>query len=157
TIGGILHAGSVADWVAELGGKGQCDPAGNVVAVNLRGTWGDDVEMIDIARLPKLQRLDLSRTRIPREGMLHLKPASQIEDLNLYYAEWVTDQGMTAIKNWKKLKRLNVRGTRIANGTLEIVSHMPQLEALDISNTQITDNAMDMLITLNSLKELALG
>jgi Leucine-rich repeat (LRR) protein len=157
TIGGILHAGSVADWVAELGGKVQCDPAGNVVAVNLRGTWVDDVEMIDIARLPKLQRLDLSHTRITDEGMLHLKPASQIEDLNLYYAEWVTDQGMTAIKNWKKLKRLNVRGTRIANGTLEIVSHMPQLEALDISNTQITDNAMDMLITLNSLKELALG
>lgn len=157
TAGGMLHAGEAPDWVAGLGGKVQRDAAGNVVAVNLRGTWVDDVEMIDIARLPKLQRLDLSHTRITDEGMLHLKPASQIEDLNLYYAEWVTDQGMTAIKNWKKLKRLDVRGTRIANGTLEIVSHMPQLEALDISNTQITDNGMDLLITLTGLKELAVG
>jgi Leucine-rich repeat (LRR) protein len=157
TVGGMLHAGDVTDWVAGLGGKVQRDAAGNVVAVNLRGTWVDDVEMIDIARLPKLQRLDLSHTRITDEGMLHLKPASQIEDLNLYYAEWITDQGMTAIKNWKKLKRLDVRGTRISNGTLEIVSHMPQLEALDISNSQITDNGMDLLITLTNLKELSLG
>lgn len=157
TVGGMLQAGDVTGWVAGLGGKVQRDAAGNVVAVNLRGTWVDDVEMIDIARLPNLQRLDLSHTRITDEGMLHLKPASQIEELNLYYAEWVTDQGMTAIKNWKKLKRLNVRGTRIANGTLEIVSNMPQLEALDISNSQITDNGMDMLITLTNLKELALG
>ena len=157
TVGVILHAGDVAGWVDGLGGKVERDAAGNVVAVNLRGTWADDVEMIDIARLPKLRRLDLSHTRITDEGMLNLKPASQIEDLNLYYAEWVTDQGMTAIRNWKKLKRLDVRGTRIANGTLEIVSHMPQLEALDISNTQVTDNGMDMLITLTSLKELSLG
>ena len=157
TVGGMLHAGDVTDWVAGLGGKVQRDRGGNVVAVNLRGTWVDDVEMIDIARLPKLQRLDLSHTRITDEGMLHLKPASQIEDLNLYYAEWVTDQGMTAIKNWKKLKRLDVCGTRISNGTLEIVGHMPQLEALDISNSQITDNGMDKLITLTNLKELSLG
>jgi Leucine-rich repeat (LRR) protein len=157
TVGGTLRAGDVADWVAGLGGKVQRDAAGDVVGVNLRGTWVDNVEMIDIARLPKLQRLDLSHTRITDEGMLNLKPASQVVDLNLYYAEWVTDQGMTAIKNWKKLKRLDVRGTRISNGTLEIVSHMPQLEALDISNSQITDNGMDMLITLTNLKELALG
>ena len=157
TVGGMLHAGDVTDWVAGLGGKVQRDAGGNVVAVNLRGTWVDNFEMIDIARLAKLQRLDLSHTRITDEGMLHLKPASQIEDLDLYYAEWITDQGMTAIRNWKKLKRLDVRGTRISNGTLEIVSHMPQLEALDISNTQITDNGMDMLITLTNLKELSLG
>jgi Leucine-rich repeat (LRR) protein len=156
-VSGMLHAGDVTDWIAELGGKVQRDAAGNVVAVNLRGTWVDDVEMIDIARLPNLQRLDLSHTRITDEGMLHLKPASQIEDLDLYYAEWITDQGMTAIRNWNKLKRLNMRGTRISNGTLEIVSHMPQLEALDISNSQITDNGMDMLITLTNLKELSLG
>ena len=154
---GMLHAGDVTDWVAGLGGKVERNAAGKVVAVNLRGTWADDVEMIDIGRLPKLQRLDLSHTRITDEGMLNLKPATQIEDLNLYYSEWITDQGMTAIKNWKKLKRLDVRGTRISNGTLEIVSHMPQLEALDISNTQVTDNGMDMLITLTSLKELSLG
>ena len=30
-----------------------------------------------------------------------------------FYAEQITDQGMNAIKEWKQLKALNVRGTRI--------------------------------------------
>jgi Leucine-rich repeat (LRR) protein len=153
----LLCAADGTEWIASLGGRVQRDTTGNVVAVNLRGAWVDDVEMIDVARLPKLERLDLSHTRITDEGMLNLKPATGIRDLNLYYSEWITDQGMTAIKNWKMLKRLNVRGTRIANGTLEIVSHMPQLEALDVSNTQITDNGLDLLIAMTGLKELALG
>jgi internalin A len=153
----MLCAADTTDWIAHLGGKVQRDTSGNVVAVNFRGTWVNDVEMIDVARLPKLERLDLSHTRITDEGMLHLKPAIHIRELNLYYAEWITDQGLTAIKDWKMLKRLNLRGTRIANGTLEILSHMPRLEALDVSNTQITDNGMDLLITLTGLKELALG
>src|SRR5271155_3997719 len=152
-----LFAGSSPDWIEGIGGKVDRDAAGDVIALHLRGTWVTDTELLDIARLPKLERLDLSHTRITDEGLLHLKPARQIRDLNLYYSEWITDQGMTAIKNWKMLKRLNVRGTRIANGTLEIVSHMPQLEALDVSNTQITDNGLDLLIAMTGLKELALG
>jgi Leucine-rich repeat (LRR) protein len=152
-----LCASDPSDWITSLGGKVARDARGAVIGVNLRGTWVNDVELIDIARLPNLQRLDLAHTRITDEGMLNLKSATGIRDLNLYYSEQITDQGMNAIKNWKQLKRLNLRGTRIANGTLEIVSHLPQLEALDIANTQVTDNGMDLLITLTNLKELALG
>ena len=77
-------------------------------------------------------------------------------DLNLYYAELITDQGMTAIRDWKRLKRLNLRGTRISDGTLQIVSRMTDLGALDIANTQVTDNGLDYLLTLTSLRELAI-
>jgi len=153
----LLYAAEATDWITSLGAKVQRDATGNVVGLNFRGTWIDDVEMVDVARFPQLKHLDLSHTRITDEGMLHLKAAAGIEDLNLYYAEWITDQGLTAIKNWKMLKRLDLRGTRIANGTLEIVSHMPQLEALDIGNTQVTDNGMELLITLTNLRELTLG
>jgi hypothetical protein len=63
---------------------------------------------------------------------------------------------MTAIREWKRLKRLNLRGTRISDGTLQIVSRMTDLEALDIANTQVTDNGLDYLLTLTSLRELAI-
>jgi Leucine-rich repeat (LRR) protein len=89
--------------------------------------------------------------------MLRLKGAPKIKDLNLFYAEWITDQGLTAIRDWKHLRRLNLRGTRISDGTLELVSHLPGLEALDIAHTSITDNGLDYLITLVNLKELSLG
>src|SRR6185369_7270816 len=124
------------NWIAKLGGTMERDKAGRIVAVNLRGSWINDVEMIELARLPDLERLDLSHTRISDEGMLNLKPAPKIKDLKLFYSEWITDQGMTAIKEWKQLKRLDGRGTRISAGTLEIVSRMPWLEALEIAHTE---------------------
>ena len=150
-----LHAADSTDWITSLGGKTQKDRAGNVVAVSLRGSWIYDAQMIDLARTRRLQKLDLSHTRISDEGMHYLKDAPGIVDLNLFYAEQVTDQGMSAVREWKNLTRLNVRGTRISDGTLEIVSHLTQLEALDIANTTITDNGLDYLITLIHLKELS--
>jgi len=145
------------DWVDGLGGRIERNPAGEIVAVHLGRTWVDDTELLDLARLPKLERLDLSHTRITDEGLLHLKSATEIKDLNLYYAEQITDQGMNAIKEWKKLKRLNVRGTRISDGTLAIVGTMTGLESLDISYTEITDNGLDALVPLTRLRELSIG
>ena len=77
----LLFAGSGGasgnlDWVDGLGGKIERDAAGSVIAVHLRGTWVSDSELLDLARLPKLERLDLSHTRITDEGLLHLKPAT---------------------------------------------------------------------------------
>jgi len=138
-------------------GQIERDSAGRIVAVNLRGSWISDVEMIELARLPDLERLDLSHTRISDEGMLNLKPAPKIKELKLFYSEWITDQGMTAIKDWKHLKRLDLRGTRISDGTLELISRLTELEALDIAQTEVTDIGLENLITLVNLKELALG
>src|SRR5205085_10128399 len=81
----------------------------------------------------------------------------RITELRLFYAEWITDQGMRAIREWKHLKRLDLRGTRISDGTLEIVSGLSGLEALDIAHTEVTDLGLENLITLVNLKELALG
>jgi len=145
------------DWIAKMGGKVERDSAGRIVAVNLRGTWISDVQMIDLARMPDLERLDLSHTRISDEGMLNLKPAPKIRDLKLFYSEWITDQGLTAIKEWKHLKRLDLRGTRISDGTLEILGKLTGLEALDIAHTEVTDVGLENLITLVNLKELAVG
>jgi internalin A len=145
------------DWIAGLGGRVERDSAGRIVAVNLRGSWISDVEMMELARLPDLERLDLSHTRISDEGMLNLKPAPKIRDLKLFYSEWITDQGMTAIKQWKHLKRLDLRGTRISDGTLEVVSGLTGIEALDIAQTEVTDIGLENLITLINLRELAVG
>lgn len=152
-----LIAFSAPDWVDGIGGKIDRDAAGEVIGLRLRGTWVTDTELLDVARLPKLKWLDLSHSRITDEGLLHLKPAKQITDLNLFYAEQITDQGMTAIRDWKNLKRLNVRGTRIFDGTLAIVSGLTQLESLDIAYTQVTDNGLDGLVPLTNLKELSIG
>lgn len=153
----LVAADAPSGWIARLGGKIERDTKGRITGVNLRGSWINDTEMMDLAAMPDLERLDLSHTRISDEGLLRLAPAAKIRELNLFYAEWITDQGMTAIRGWKHLKRINVRGTRISDGTLEILSRMSALEALDISHTQVTESGLDRLITLVELKELAMG
>jgi Leucine-rich repeat (LRR) protein len=153
----VLRAGDTTDWIAGLGGAVRRDSAGNVIAINLGATWINDLEMLDLLAYRKLQRLDLSHTRISDEGLLRLKPASQIEDLNLLYAEQITDLGVSAIRNWRKLKKLNVRGTRIADETMQIAGELRQLEFLDVANTNITDNGLENLAPLTGLKHLSLG
>jgi hypothetical protein len=152
-----VRAAGDTEWILKLGGLVRRDGSDDVVAVNLAGRWVNDSEMIDLAALPKLERLDLSHTRISDEGLLHLRPARQIQDLNLLYAEQITDQGLNAIRDWRALKALNLRGTRIGDGTLAIVAKLPQLESLDIAATAVTENGLAGLIPLTHLKHLALG
>jgi hypothetical protein len=153
----LARAGEETAWITSLGGRAQRDADGNVTAVNLGSTWVNDMEMLDLLAFRKLERLDLSHTRISDEGLLRLKPASQLQDLNLLYAEQITDLGLNAIRGWHRLKHLNVRGTRVADDTLLIVSGLPQLESLDLANTNVTDTGLENLAPLTNLRHLALG
>src|SRR3954451_24982372 len=100
-------------WVEDAGGSVIRDAAGRVTGVGLRASWVTDTDLRKLRQFPNLATLDLSLTRITDQGMQELKNAPGIVDLNLYFAELVTDEGLAAIKNWKKLKRLNVHGTKV--------------------------------------------
>jgi hypothetical protein len=153
----LLRARNDVEWITRLGGRVERDAAGEVVAIQLANTWINDTEMLELQAYEKLQRLDLSHTRISDEGLLRIKPAKNIRDLDLFYAEQITDLGMTALKGWRTLKKLNVRGTRIADDTLDIVGELRQIEWLDIANTGATDVGIDSLAPLTNLKHLGLG
>jgi hypothetical protein len=89
--------------------------------------------------------------------MAELKNLPNVTDLNLYYAEYVTDQGVAAIKNWKKLKRLNLHGTKSSDTALEHIAGITSLESLDFGSTLMTDVGLERLTTLTNLKELTMG
>lgn len=144
------------DWLARLGGQVQTDSSGRITSLNLRGSWINDSEMFEIADLPGLQRLDLSHTRISDEGLLRIRSLKTIEELNLEYAELITDSGMMSVRDWRNLTRLNIRGTRAGDGTMEILGSLVQLRALDACDTDVTDTGFDYLITLTSLEDLGL-
>lgn len=146
-----LLAAAPQDWIARLGGTS------DGVTVKLGRTWVNDSELLELAAMPKLERLDLSHTRISDEGLLLLRPAKRIRELNLRYAEQITDQGMNAVKLWRELRVLNVRGTRIADGTMAVASDLPQLESLDVTGTSITENGLDSLVPMVKLKRLEIG
>jgi Leucine Rich Repeat (LRR) protein len=154
---GWLGATDSAGWIASAGGIASRARDGKIVAVDLRASWVTDSDLSDLARLPSLSRLDLSLTRITDHGLQQLKNAPGITDLNLRYAELITDEGLVAVKGWKHLKRLNLRGTKITDTTLQHLSGVTSLEALDIGFVQVTDVGLDALTSLPNLKELVIG
>ena len=156
SLASLLRASDDAAGILRLGGKVDRDSSGAVTGVHLGDTFVNDTDLLDLLALKKLALLDLSHTRITDEGLLRLKPATQIEDLSLLYAELITDLGMNAIKGWRRLKRLNLRGTRIANDALVIAGGLVQLESLDVAYTRVTDDGMENLASLTHLKHLAL-
>ena len=145
------------DWITDAGGTVTRDRAGNIIAVDLRASWVTDADMPQLAALLHLAQLDLSHTRITDHGLQQLKNAPAITELNLYYAEQITDEGMAAVKGWKRLKRLNLRGTKVTDTTLEHLADVTTLEALDVGYAQITDVGLDRLTPLQNLRELTIG
>ncbi len=156
----IAQLGAAAEaskWIGDAGGAVIRNHEGQIVAVNLRSGWVSDSDMSSLATLPALSRLDLSLTRISDHGLRELRDAPAITDLNLRYAELITDEGLLAVRSWHHLRRLNLRGTKVTDMTLQHLAGMNTLASLDIGFVQVTDVGLDQLTYLPNLTELTLG
>lgn len=155
-----LPAGAAADplaWVSEVGGVVTHDARGAATAVDLRGSWVGDSDLASLANIATLRRLDLSETRISDHGLRQLRNAPAITDLNLRYAELITDQGVSALKTWQHLTRLNLEGTKITEGALQQLAELTSLVWLNIGSVQVTDAGIEALTSLPNLRDLKLG
>jgi hypothetical protein len=153
----LLVAPVSAAWIDDLGGRVEIGPAGEITVVNLRASWVSDGDLLELARLSQLQRLDLSRTRISDQGLAYLKTAANLREVNLSYAEKIGDPAHAVIKHWKNLRKLNLRGTVIADETAASAASLPELEVLDIADTIVGDVGIEALTTAPKLKELSIG
>jgi internalin A len=149
--------GAETDWIETLGGSVTRDAAGRITGVDLRATWVTDTDLRKLSRYPGLTYLDLSLTHITDQGMQEIKNLTGVVELNLCFAEYVTDEGLAAIKGWKKLRRLNLRGTKISDTTLEHISGLTTLESLNASSAMVTDVGLERLSSLTNLRELSIG
>jgi Leucine-rich repeat (LRR) protein len=157
----LIAAGTLAaatlPWIESQNGAVEHDKTGQISSVTLRASWITDGDLLDLARLPNLERLDLSRTRITDQGLSYLKSAIKLREVDLSYAEKIGDPAHAVIKHWKNLRRLNLRGTVVADETAAAAAALPELEVLDIADTIVGDNGMEALGRAQKLKELSIG
>jgi len=144
-------------WISAEGGRSTQDDAGHIVAINLESTWIADADLARIGTLKYLRSLNLAHTKITDVGMEHLKMLTGIADLNLYYAEYVTEDGVAHLKGWTRLERLNLRGTKVTSRVFEHLAHLTSLQSLDLGYTQIDDEGFEELSALTKLRDLAIG
>jgi len=128
-----------------------------VTEISLARSWATDADLEPIATVKTLKRLDLSLTYVTDRGIERLKALDQLEDLNLYAAEFITDAAMAFLRGNRQLKTLNLRGTDVTDTSLAYVAELTNLRSLDISFTQITDVGLEHLASLPQLEALNLG
>lgn len=150
-------AGEDSQWISDLGGSVIRNAQDSVTGVILRGSWVSDTDLHRLDQYPALTDLDLSLTHITDEGMQDIKTLRGITELNLYFAQYVTDEGVAAIKDWKKLKRLDLQGTKAGDSALEHIAGITTLESLNVGSTLMTDVGLERLTSLPNLKQLTMG
>jgi hypothetical protein len=153
----LAEGGEDTAWITNAGGTFSRNSAGQITAVNFRASWVTDAEMRNVAKLPALASLDLSLTRVTDQGMQELRGLTGVVELNLRFAEYVTDEGLAAIKSWKKLQRLVLHGTKVSDTSLEHIAGISTLETLDLGSVMLTDVALERLTVLPNLKALTIG
>lgn len=146
-----------AHWIEDLGGSVERNAQGKVTSVCLRGTWVTDTDLRRLTRYSDLNALDLSLTHVTDAGLQEIKNLKGITDFNLYFAEYVTDEGVAYIKDWKQLRRLNLHGTKASDTALEHIAGINTLEFLDVGSTLMTDVGLERLTSLANLRELTMG
>jgi internalin A len=139
------------------GGRVARDQSGRIVEVSLARTWATDADVERIAAIKTIKRLDLSLTYVSDRGAERLKGLDQLEELNLFAAEFITDAAMAFLRGNRRLTTLNLRGTDVTDTSLAYVAELAQLKSLDISFTQISDVGLEHLSSLAQLEELNLG
>ncbi len=144
-------------WIEAAGGTYARNAAGQITAVNLRASWVTDADLRKLNGLAALESLDLSLTRVTDQGMQELKGLSGVTDLNLRFAEYVTDEGVAALKGWKKLRRLVLHGTKASDTSLEHIAGITTLETVDVGSVMLTDVGLERLTSLPKLRALTIG
>jgi internalin A len=152
-----LPDAAVAAGVEKQGGHVVRDQKGNIIELSLARTWATDADVERLAGIKTLKKLDLSLTYVSDTGAESIGKLTQLEELNLFTAEFITDAAVAFLRANTSLRVLNLRGTDVTDTSLEYVGKLTNLRSLDISFTQISDVGMEHLAPLSQLEELNLG
>lgn len=131
--------------------------AGDVIEADFTSTWISDGDLDAVSAMPKLRVLRLGQTKIGDTGLERLRALREVRELDLYYAEYITEDGLAHLRGWKQLEKLNLRGTRVTSKVFAHLGALTGLRSLDVAFTQVDDEGFEELLKLGELNHLALG
>ena len=97
------------------------DAEWDIVRLNVESTNVTESSLPSIAKMPRLQELDLSNCK-------------------------VTDLGIAALQNQKTLRTLWLAGTAITDQSIDVFVTLPKLEALHVEGSMITSDGWQRLL-----------
>lgn len=123
-----------------------------LVELNLMGSRITDQGLVHLQDMQKLEFVWLSHTGITDRGLPHLAALSQLKRLKLAGTR-VTDKGVACL-NLSSLKELDLSETDITDNALKSLAASKSLEFIDLSKTEITGKGLALLAGMPNLKTL---
>lgn len=123
----------------------------SVTAIEISGSKGvTDAGLRHLARLPRLERLDLSGTSITDHGLETLRELRALKTVSLAGTR-VTDAGAANLAHCDALERVNLAFTATGDGALRALAGKRQLRHLSTGNA-VTDDGIALLHQLPIFK-----
>ncbi len=109
-------------------------------SLSLMGTRVSDAGMAPVAKLTNLRELDLLSTRVGEQGVAQLKGLTKLRRLNLDVARGskVGDDGLRHLAGKTDLEDLALFGCPVTDASIPTLSVFAKLKKLDIRDTRIT-------------------
>jgi Leucine-rich repeat (LRR) protein len=152
-----MQAADAPHWIETLGGHIVRGPDGAIVEASVARTWATDADIVRIAEIKTLKKLDLSHTYASDRSIEKLPQLQQLEELILDTCEFITDASLNYLRANKNLKRLVLRGTDVTDVGMPHLAQLTGLKRLDISHSMLGDVGLESLSALVELEELNLG
>jgi RNA polymerase sigma factor (sigma-70 family) len=100
-----------------------------------------DASIPYLARLPKLQHLELGGTQVTGRGLKELAVLDNLRTLDLNRTQ-VNDAGLQGVAALRQLEALSLANTKVTGACLKELSTLPRLASLDLSFTEVPDAAL---------------
>lgn len=148
----------------------------NLTDLWLNGTNITDGGLEHLSGLSRLKTLSLEYTQIDGSGFRHLRDLKSLDELRLRGSH-VTDEGLSHLAVLTSLRRLDLAHTavngsglkylpgslrslavgRLGDRDLASISALPHIRVLQLGTTNLSDEAMKVLLQAHELEELSLG
>jgi hypothetical protein len=126
----------------------------NLQSIELCTDFISDAGLERLSKLPRLRELRLLAVGlcVTDRGLRHLGKLKNLESLSVIQVTEASDAWMTDLKGMLKLRKLEVWRMDITDRGVELISKLPALEHLDLSETAVTDRCLEYLQKMRKLK-----
>lgn len=159
--------------------KRMCQCFANIRLLNLDGAMIDDISLVHLFQLKKLQELKLSKTEITDRGFsgfssrkklkaangqsvptdessVSISSLKELEVLNIDFCKLLSSHSFNSMQ-LKKLKHFSAQGTQLNGSNMQSLSmNCPNIESLNLSRCWLRETDIVAIMTLKGLTTLEL-
>ncbi|WP_145358040.1 leucine-rich repeat domain-containing protein [Alienimonas californiensis] len=121
--------------------------------LTLGGPSFDDEAMAVVGKLTGLERLDISGTPVSNDGLAKLSGLTNLKVLRL---KTVSVDDLTPLEGMTELRELDVRFSNVGDAAMDSVAKLPNLSALKLERSAVTDDGLQKLSAEQPLRVLDL-